>query len=96
MSPLGALYAEAINFVHDRDGSFTPHDAVAAISLVAPDLFAWHAYPVRCETSGIFTTGETVVDRRHRTEDSCTLVAEDIDVLKVNSRIISAVGDLDP
>ena len=63
-APVVGPLADALGTVLRRDGTVVPHDAVAAVALVEPDLFAWSARDVRCETSGAVTTGATVVDRR--------------------------------
>ncbi len=89
---VGRLLADAIGYAHDRDGSFVPHDAVAAIALVAPDLFEWSARQARCETRGEVTSGATVVDRRPWSTPGSVLVAEDVEVAGVSARILGAVG----
>jgi pyrimidine-specific ribonucleoside hydrolase len=88
------LLAAAIATVHGRDGLFVPHDAVAAVALVDPDLFSWSSRTVRCEWAGALTTGETVVDRRGSTGDEWVRVADDVDVPQVNERIIAALSRL--
>lgn len=90
----GRLLAEAISYAHDRDGSFVPHDAVAAIALVAPELFQWSARQVRCETKGEVTSGATVVDRRPWSSPGSVLVAEDADLAGVSARILSAINSI--
>ena len=90
----GMLLADAIRYVQDRDGSFVPHDAVAAIALTSPELFSWIPRQVRCETKGEFTTGETVVDRRPGGSPGHVLVAEDADIPEVASRILTAVASI--
>lgn len=91
---VGNLLADAIRFVHERDGIFVPHDAVAAIALTSPELFGWTARDVRCETKGEFTAGETVVDRRSWGSPGRVLVADDVDVPEVSARILSAVASI--
>ena len=85
--------ADALGAVQWRDGTVVPHDAVAAVALVEPDLFAWSTRSVRCETAGAVTTGATVVDRRHTPLDGGVAVAEDVDVDRVNDRILAAPSD---
>ena len=77
-----------------RTGKSDPHDAVAALAMTAPELFAWRARPTRCETAGLLTTGATVVDRRPGSEGGHILVAEDVDVTEVSIRIIEAIRRL--
>jgi pyrimidine-specific ribonucleoside hydrolase len=91
---VGALLAEALGFLVYRDGIFHPHDAVTAVAMAAPELFTWQGRPARCETTGLLTTGATVVDRRPRAAGGRVLVAEDVDVTEVSARIIGAVGRL--
>jgi inosine-uridine nucleoside N-ribohydrolase len=91
---VGHLLADAIRYAQDRDGFFVPHDAVTAIALTSPELFTWAARQVRCETKGEFTTGETVVDRRPWGSPGRVLVAEDVDIAEVASRILNAVASI--
>ena len=91
---VGALLADAIRYVQDRDGSFVPHDAVAAIAMTSPELFRWIPRQVRCETRGEFTTGETVVDRRPGGNPGRVLVAEDVDIPEVSARILKAIASI--
>jgi pyrimidine-specific ribonucleoside hydrolase len=91
---VGNLLAHAIRYVQDRDGSFVPHDAVAAIALTSPELVSWIPRQVRCETEGEFTTGETVVDRRPWGSPGHVLVAEDVDIPEVSTRILEAVASI--
>jgi inosine-uridine nucleoside N-ribohydrolase len=90
----GNLLADAIRYVLDRDDSFVPHDAVAAIAMTSPELFSWLPRQVRCETKGEFTTGETVVDRRPWGSPGGVLVAEDADIPEVSARILKAVASV--
>jgi inosine-uridine nucleoside N-ribohydrolase len=91
---VGAILAEALGYLVHRHGIFVPHDAVAALAMTAPELFAWRARPTRCETAGLLTTGATVVDRRPGSEGGHILVAEDVDVTEVSIRIIEAIRRL--
>jgi len=91
---VGTLLADAIRYVQDRDGSFVPHDAVAAIAMTSPELFRWIPRQVRCETRGEFTTGETVVDRRPGGNPGRVLVAEDVDIPEVSARILKAIASI--
>jgi pyrimidine-specific ribonucleoside hydrolase len=91
---LGRLLAQAVNFILNRDGVFVPHDAVAAIAMTSPELFTWRSRSARCETVGLLTTGETVIDRRPNAEPGVVSVAEDVDVAQVGARIVDAIGRL--
>lgn len=83
----GRLLADAIGTL---GRVFVPHDAVAVVSFLKPDLFRWTPREVRCETSGEVTTGATVVDRRQPATDAHVSVADDVDVASVNDGIFSA------
>jgi inosine-uridine nucleoside N-ribohydrolase len=93
---LGAIYSEAIGFAQSRDGRFLPHDAVTAVALVRPDLFAWSSCSVRCETSGGLASGATIIDRDPDTGPGRVMVADDVMVAEVNEEILGAVADLVP
>jgi inosine-uridine nucleoside N-ribohydrolase len=85
----------ALSFVQNRDQVFVPHDAVAAIAMMAPELFTWKARPARCETAGSLTAGATVIDRRPQAAAGHVLVAEDVEVTEVSARILEAIRSLD-
>ena len=91
---VGAILAHALDFLVNRDGVFIPHDAVAALALTKPDLFTWRARSVRCETAGLLTMGETVVDRRPQAVAGPVAVAEEADVAEVSAQIVEAIGRL--
>jgi inosine-uridine nucleoside N-ribohydrolase len=91
---VGNLLADAIRYIQERDGIFVPHDAVAAMALTSPELFRWIPRQVRCETKGEFTTGETVVDRRLWGGPGHVMVAEDVDLTEVSTRILRAVASI--
>jgi pyrimidine-specific ribonucleoside hydrolase len=93
-APVAGLLADALGAVRRRDGTVVPHDAVAAVALLEPDLFAWSTRSVRCETTGAVTRGATVVDRRRAPLDGGVAVAEDVDVPRVTDRILAALGRL--
>lgn len=86
------LLADAVVGAHGRDAHFIPHDAVGAVSFVEPDLFSWGGHSVRCETAGTTARGETVVDRWDTAGP--VLVAEDVDVPGVTTRILAAIERL--
>jgi purine nucleosidase len=46
-------------------GRFTLHDPMAVATKIRPELFEFANCPVRIETSGDYTTGMTVADRRY-------------------------------
>ena len=87
--PIGAALGAAAGTMADRDGSFVPHDAVAAIAMLEPALFSWGARHVRCEADGVLTTGATVVDRRVNAPAPNALVAESVQSELVVKRILS-------
>jgi pyrimidine-specific ribonucleoside hydrolase len=89
---VGTILAQALDFLVHRDGVFVPHDAVAAMALTKPDLFAWRTRSVRCETADLLTRGETVVDRRPQAAAGSVAVAEDTDVAEVSAQIVEAIG----
>jgi len=90
----GAMLAAAVEPLLLRDRAFVPHDAVAAVAVLEPSLFEWVARDVRCETTGVLTRGETVVDRRPWTAGGQTLVAEAVKSEKVNELILEALAGL--
>jgi len=94
VAPTARLLAEAIGHVHERDGVFVPHDAVAAVALVDPDLFSWSTRAVRCESTGELTSGPTVADRRRSADAEDVSVADGVDIRQVNARILAAVSRL--
>jgi pyrimidine-specific ribonucleoside hydrolase len=95
-SSAGALIGSAAGVLCGRDGSFVPHDGVAAAAVLSPELFGWAARRVRCERGGILTRGATVVDRRPKAELGSTLIAEDVDAGAVRKVIFEAVASISP
>ena len=91
---VGAILAQALALPVERDGVFVPHDAVAALALTHPNLFAWRARDVGCETAGLPRSGQTIVDRATPAGAGVVTVAEDVDVAHVTARIVEAVGRL--
>jgi pyrimidine-specific ribonucleoside hydrolase len=91
---VGAILAQALGFLVDRDGIFVPHDAVAALAMTSPELFTWRARPARCESTGLLTSGATVIDRRPGADGAGVLVAEDVEVTEVSARIVEAITRL--
>jgi len=86
--------AGAIDAVLRRDGRFVPHDAVAAVALVEPQLFSWSTRSVRCERTGELTSGATIVDRRGPVHPGSVSVADDVDLAAVTERILAALRRL--
>lgn len=93
-SPTGALVGTAAEALCARDGQFVLHDAVAVAAMLDPGLFERVPRNVRCETAGILTTGETLVDRHPWAEDPRILVAENIDPGQVKALIVDAVAGI--
>jgi len=91
---LAAVAARACSFLCDRDGHFIPHDAIATVALVNPELFSWEERWVRCELVGTWTRGMTVVDRRPHGATGSVRVAVGIDVEAVRERIFEALRAL--
>lgn len=91
-APVGAALGAAIATLLDRDGFFIPHDAVAAVAVLYPDLFGWTARHVRCETEGTLTTGALIVDRRALSPAPNALVAESVQADAVVDQILRSVG----
>ncbi len=88
------MLADAIGSVRQRDGQFTPHDAVAAVALLEPGLLHWSMRAVRCERAGELTVGATIVDRRHPASSGPVAVADNVDLSKVTEWILTAVSRL--
>jgi len=84
------LLADAVGAAHGPDARFIPHDAVTAVSFADPDLFSWGECHVRCETAGMITRGQTVIDRSGTVAP--VLVADDVDVQGVTEWILAAIG----
>ncbi len=79
---------------HDRDIDLFPHDAIAAVAHVRPELFGWEDRWVRCELTGQWTRGMTVVDRRRHGERGSVRVAVDLDAAAVKQTILGALHTL--
>jgi pyrimidine-specific ribonucleoside hydrolase len=88
------LAAAACGYICDRDGVMYPHDATAAIAQTDPGLFAWEERSVRCETTGRFTRGMTVVDRRRRASPGRVRVAVAVDAPAVKGLLFQALHRL--
>ena len=94
MGEVGAIAARSCSYFHGKGIEVFPHDAVAAVALVNPELFEWEERWVRCETGGTWTRGMTVVDRRPHGERGSVRVAIGLDVLAVKERIVEAIRSL--
>jgi inosine-uridine nucleoside N-ribohydrolase len=75
-------------------GAAVPHDAVAAVAWLAPELFEWEARTVRCEPAGRHTRGALVVDRRGPPGGTSTRVAVDVDAAAVRRLIVDSIAAL--
>jgi len=91
---LAAIAAQACSYLCDRDSEFIPHDAVAAMALLSPELFAWDERAVRCELNGRWTRGMTVVDRRPHGAKGSVRVAVGVDTDAVRESILEALRSL--
>jgi pyrimidine-specific ribonucleoside hydrolase len=91
---LAAIAARACSFLCDRDSRFIPHDAVATVALLNPEFFSWEDRWVRCEVSGEWARGMTVVDRRPHGAVGSVRVAVAVDVEAVRERIFGAIRAL--
>lgn len=94
LGDVGALAARALSHFHVQGREIFPHDAVAAVAHLEPELFRWEERWVRCELKGFWTRGMTVVDRRHHGERGRVRVAVDIDRAAVKDRMFTALGSL--
>ena len=94
LGDFGRLASKACSHFHAQGFEAVPHDAIAAIALLNPELFDWEERWVRCELTGTLTRGATVVDRRPRGERGSVRVAMGVDVSAVKERIFEAIGAL--
>jgi inosine-uridine nucleoside N-ribohydrolase len=88
---VGKALASAMLAMVERDGYFIPHDAVAAVAYLQPELFGWRRRWVRCETAGVLTSGALVVDRRRKSAPGRTEMAEDLDEVAVAEAMVAAI-----
>jgi len=90
--PHAHAIARACQSFAGREDEPCPHDAVAAVAWLEPELFAWEARHVRCELDGTHTRGMTVFDRRpHGTPGDGIEVTTTLDAAAVHDRILDAV-----
>ena len=90
--PHAHALARACERFRGREDEPCPHDAVAAVAWLEPDLFTWEQRHVRCELDGTHTRGMTVFDRRpHGTPGDAIQVTTSLDAVAVHDRIVDAV-----
>jgi inosine-uridine nucleoside N-ribohydrolase len=89
------LVVRACAHFHDRGIDLFPHDAIAAVAHVRPELFGWEDRWVRCELTGVWTRGMTVVDRRSAGARGSVRVAVDLDAAAVKQTILEALRTLE-
>ena len=94
LGDMSALAAQAFSYFHDHGGEMVPHDAVAAVAFLEPELFDWEERWVRCELNGSWTRGMTVVDRREHGKRGQVKVAVNVDPGVVKERIFTALRAL--
>jgi inosine-uridine nucleoside N-ribohydrolase len=94
LGEVAALAARACSHFHAQGNSMVPHDAVAVVAKLQPELFGWEEHWVRCELDGRLTRGMTVVDRRPHGESGSVRVALDVDWLSVKESIFEALRSL--
>jgi purine nucleosidase len=84
--------ARACETFEGREDEPCPHDAVAAVAWLEPDLFTWEPRHVRCELDGSHTRGMTVFDRRpFGSPGEHVEVCTTLDAAAVHDRIVEAV-----
>jgi inosine-uridine nucleoside N-ribohydrolase len=88
---LAALAARACSHFHPGGGAMIPHDAVAAVAQLHPELFQWEERWVRCELDGHWTRGMTIVDRRQSGRSGQVRVAMDVNPPAIKERIFVAL-----
>jgi inosine-uridine nucleoside N-ribohydrolase len=94
LGEMAALAARACSHFHSQGGAMVPHDAVAVVANLQPELFRWEERWVRCELDGRWTRGMTVVDTRPHDEAGSVRVALDVDWMSVKKRIFEALRSL--
>lgn len=57
LGQLAALAARACSHFHDQGRQMFPHDAIAAVAHLNPELFEWEERWVRCELNGTWSAG---------------------------------------
>ncbi len=94
LGQVGTLAARACSHFHNLGDKVIPHDAVAAVAQLNPELFRWEERWVRCELDGQWTRGMTVVDRRTHGEPGSVRVAVDVDPTAVREKIFEGLSSL--
>ena len=94
LGEVAALAARACSHFHNQGDAMVPHDAVAVVAQLQPELFRWEEHWVRCELDGRWTRGMTVVDRRPHGEPGSVRVALGVDWMSVKERIFEALRSL--
>jgi inosine-uridine nucleoside N-ribohydrolase len=94
LGQVAALAARACSHFHERGGRMIPHDAVAAVAHMDPELFQWEERWVRCELDGRWTRGMTVVDRRQHGEPGSVRLAVAVNPRAVKERIFEGLSSL--
>ena len=94
LGQVAALAARACSHFHDEGDRMIPHDAVAAVAQLNPELFQWEEHWVRCELDGRWTRGMTVVDRRQHGEPGSVRLAVDVNPKAVKERIFEGLRAL--
>ena len=94
LGQVAALAARACSHFHNQGGRMFPHDAVAAVAHLNPELFLWEDRWVRCELDGQWTRGMTVVDRRANGESGSVRVAVDVNRTAVKDKIFEGLSSL--
>lgn len=92
LGQVAALAARACTHFHNQGNRMIPHDAVAAVAQLNPELFRWEERWVRCELDGQWTRGMTVVDRRTHGEPGSVRVAVDVSHSAVKAKILEGLS----
>ena len=94
LGALAGLATHACAHFHAKGAPLYPHDAVAAVAWLHPELFEWEERWVRCELAGTWTRGMTVVDRRPDGVGGAVRIPVGVDVSAVKERIFEALRAL--
>jgi inosine-uridine nucleoside N-ribohydrolase len=94
LGKVASLAARACSHFHNRGSPMVPHDAIAAVAQLHPELFQWEEHWVRCELNGRWTRGMTVVDRRRNGEQGSVRIALGVDSMAVKDTIFEALRSL--
>lgn len=91
-SLVGTVLADAYDAMIGR-GDPVPHDAVAAVAWLQPELFDWSAQPLRCDTSSTPTRGALVTGEAG-SSDEVVRAATGVDASAVRDVIVRAIAAL--